>query len=82
MLLADGSPARGAYVTFTAGSTRRGEQVDTSGRFQMRVGAALPLPWRLTAVLNQDWPRTEVCVDLTAPPSANVTIRFPEPTRR
>jgi hypothetical protein len=82
VLLADGSPARGAHVTFSADSTRRSEQVDRSGRFQLRVDAALPLPWRLTVVLGQDWPRTEVQVDLAAPPSEDVTVQFPDAMHR
>lgn len=84
VVLSDGSPAPRAHVTFMAdtNSTRQTVSADASGRFLLRVDAALPLPWRLTATLGQDWPRIEVSVDLAAPPSADVTLCFPDPMRR
>lgn len=82
VLLPDGSPARGAYVTFTSGSTRRDEWVDAAGRFRLAVDAALPLPWRLRAALGDDWPPIEVVEDLASPPTGDVTLRLVDTMRR
>ena len=81
-LHADGSPAARSYIKFAAGTTRESARTNRSGRFELLVDADAPLPWHLTAELTEEQPRPSVETVLTAPPTEQLTLRFPDAKQR